>query len=104
MIKVEVFYKEKEVDRVLIKGHANYADYGYDIVCSGVSSIVITTINAIISFNENYIQYTSCKDDFTEIKIIEQNQITKILISNMLRMLREMEENYPKNIKIKEEK
>ena len=43
MIKVEI-----ENNKIEIKGHANYDDYGKDIVCASVSSIVITTINAII--------------------------------------------------------
>ena len=44
MIKVDL---TKE-NVITISGHANYDDKGKDIVCASVSSIVITTINAII--------------------------------------------------------
>ena len=52
MIKVEI-----ENNKIEIKGHANYDDYGKDIVCASVSSIVITTINAIIEFDPESIYY-----------------------------------------------
>ena len=42
MIKV---YNYK--DKITISGHARYNEKGQDIVCSSVSSIVMTTINAI---------------------------------------------------------
>ena len=45
MIKV---YLSK--DKVKISGHSDYAQKGYDIVCSSASSIFITTVNAIIKF------------------------------------------------------
>ena len=38
---------EKKENSILITGHALFDDYGKDIVCSAVSSIVITTINGI---------------------------------------------------------
>ena len=52
MIKVEI-----ENNKIEIKGHSNYDDYGKDIVCASVSSIVITTINAIIEFDPESIYY-----------------------------------------------
>ena len=51
MIKVNL----KEKDKIVITGHAGYDDYGKDIVCASVSSIVITTINAIIDIDDNAI-------------------------------------------------
>ena len=52
MIKVEI-----KNNKIEIKGHAYYDDYGKDIVCASVSSIVITTINAIIEFDPESIYY-----------------------------------------------
>ena len=42
MIKVEVIKKN-----ISIIGHANFDEYGKDIVCAAASSIVITSIEAI---------------------------------------------------------
>ena len=38
---------------IKISGHANYDEKGKDIVCASVSSIVITTINAIIEIDHD---------------------------------------------------
>ena len=58
MIKIEVTRKNGNVKQVCFKGHALYDEYGKDIVCSAVSSIVITTINAILSINDKAISYS----------------------------------------------
>ena len=87
---------------ISIKGHALYDDYGKDIVCSGISSIVTTSVNAILTFNKNYIKYT-IKDDLFTIEVNEHNEIVDNLLNNMINMLEEVEKDYPKNIKIRKE-
>ena len=101
MIKVNVLVSDK-VKKIVITGHANYDEYGKDIVCSSASSIVITTVNAIITFDESYINYKEEKDKFT-IEINKHDDTLEKLITNMLNMLKELENDYPKYIKIKEE-
>ena len=102
MIKVQIAAKDNNIKKINIKGHAGYDDYGKDIVCSSVSSITITTVNAILMFDKNYISYNEKKDDF-EIIINSNNDITNKLIQNMINMLTELSQDYPKNIKIEEE-
>ena len=102
MIKVQISVKDNNIKKINIKGHADYDDYGKDIVCSSVSSITITTINAILMFDKNYISYNGKKDNF-EIVINENNDITYKLVNNMINMLTELSQDYPKNIKIEEE-
>lgn len=102
MIKVQITAKDNNIKKINIKGHAGYDDYGKDIVCSSVSSITITTINAILMFDKNYISYNEKKDNF-EVVINENNDITNKLIRNMINLLTELSQDYPKNIKIEEE-
>lgn len=102
MIKVLISAKDNNIKQINIKGHADYDDYGKDIVCSSVSSITITTVNAILMFDKNYISYNEKKDNF-EIIINENNDITNKLIQNMINLLTELSQDYPKNIKIEEE-
>jgi hypothetical protein len=99
MIKVNVIGND---DKIEILGHAMYDDFGKDIVCAGVSSIVITTINAILSFDNEYITYKSDKDKFV-IEVKEHNEIVDNLLVNMVCMLQDIENDYPKNIKIRKE-
>ena len=94
MIKVEVTKKH-----ISILGHANFADYGKDIVCASVSSIVITSIEAIASFDAKAIDIQQT-DNKLDIIINKKDHITNKLINNMLNCLKEIEKKYPKNIKI----
>ena len=95
MIKIKVI-KEEFIKEVIISGHALYADYGKDIVCASVSSIVITTINAIEMFdNHNII----VNEEALSIKVLLSNEIIDKLLNNMLNMLSELANDYPKNIK-----
>ena len=101
MIKVNVLVKNN-IQQIELIGHANYNEYGKDIVCSAASSIVTTTVNAILMFDKDYITYQALKDKFIII-INSYNDIVDKLITNMLNLLKELEKDYPKNIKIKEE-
>ena len=94
MIKVR--YNE-EFTNLKITGHANYAEYGEDIVCASVSSIVETSINLAHEFNDN-IKYS---DDGNTIIVINTNDdnVLKVL-KNMIDMLIELQRQYPKNINI----
>lgn len=94
MIKVKV-----EKDSISIIGHANYSDFGKDIVCASVSSIVITSIEAIAKFNNKSVDIVNSSDKI-DIIINIHDDITDKLIDNMLTCLKEIEKQYPKNIKI----
>ena len=102
MIRVKISTKDDQVQKIDISGHADYDDYGKDIVCSSVSSIITTTVNAIIMFDNNYINYQEKKDDFVII-IKNNDEIVNNLIQNMLNLLSQLEDDYPDNIKIEEE-
>ncbi len=94
MIKVEI-----ENNKIEIKGHANYDDYGKDIVCASVSSIIITTINAIIEFDPESIYYEDLNNRIL-IEKLKDDDITNKLINNMIELLEELEKSYKDNIKI----
>lgn len=93
MIKVE--YNNK---KITISGHAGFADYGKDIVCASVSSIIYTTVNGLLNIDNESIKFTDNKT--ITIEILKNDNVTNILINNMLDLLKELEEQYPKNIKI----
>ena len=94
MIKVTV-----EKDSISITGHADYSDFGKAIVCASVSSIVITSIEAIAKFNNKSVDIINSSDKI-DIIINTHDDITDKLIDNMLTCLKEIEKQYPKNIKI----
>lgn len=95
MIKITI-----KDDEITIKGHSNYSEYGADIVCASVSSIAITTVNALLSIDEDCISYED-KDGYLNIKIKKHNEVIDKLINNMINLLKELENQYKKNIKIR---
>ena len=92
MIKIEV-----TKNRISLTGHAMYDDYGKDIVCAAVSSIVITTVNGILSIDKESIKVD--ENVFT-IMVLKDEIIINKLINNMINLLNELSLEYPKNIKI----
>lgn len=101
MIKVSVESKNKKhIDAVKILGHAMYDDFGKDIVCSSVSSIVTTTVNGIYEIDKDYLQIEEVKDGMI-ITILKNDTICDKLILNMVNLLSELSENYRENIMVK---
>ncbi len=100
MIKVTVIKENAKFKKISLLGHAMYDDYGKDIVCSAVSSIVITSVNGILALNKGSLSYLVSKKGMT-IDIKNMDETTQILIGNMISLLKELESKYPDNIEIK---
>ena len=98
----------KDKNKIRITGHSDYAVKGKDIVCSSVSSIFITTVNAILKFNDKaltYNRYDDKKDDnndYSEIILHSDDDITNKLINNMMELFYDLSKQYPKDIIVKE--
>ena len=101
MIKIKLLKKGDDFEKIIIKGHAMFDDFGKDIVCAAVSSTVITSINACLSIDDNSINYDD--SDGLKIEVRKNDVITYKIIDNMVSNLKELEKAYPKNVQIKEE-
>lgn len=99
MIKINTQKKNDLIEKVVIQGHSGYSESGSDIVCASVSSISITSVNAILKVNENAIFYKQ-DEGFLEIVINEHNKIIDLLLENMIELLEELASNYSKYVKI----
>ena len=91
----------KSGDHIEVSGHALFAEYGKDIVCAAVSSIVITTVNGISSIDDKAINCLE-KDGFISVDVVKHSKEVDALISNMMNLLKELEIQYKKNIRIEE--
>ena len=96
MIKISIKNNNDYIEEVSITGHAMYDDFGKDIVCSSVSSIVITTVNAIERIDKESISYTEIP---FSLKVLKESELTNILLENMISLLKELGSQYPENIK-----
>lgn len=67
MIKITVIKHAGQYQGFVISGHAGYAEEGQDIICSAVSALAVTTVNAIDSLAHVYVEaeqdegYISCQ-------------------------------------------
>lgn len=102
MVKVKINYKDNFITGFKISGHANYDSYGKDIVCASVSSIVITSINMALKLDETSVKAID-KSGLIEADILKQDEVINKIFINMIDMLKELEKDYKKNIKIFEE-
>lgn len=95
MIKVKYNSEYKLIE---VTGHAGYNDYGKDIVCASVSSIILSSVNLAHDFNDNVIY----KDENDKITIINEtnDENVKKVFNNMILCLIDLEKQYPSNIKI----
>ena len=95
MIKINI-----KKDEITIRGHSGYDEFGSDIVCASVSSICITTVNALLSIDEDCILYEE-HDGYLNIKIKKHSEAIDKLINNMVNLLKELQNQYKKNIEIR---
>lgn len=99
MIKVSIEKKNDLIEKIIIQGHSGYSESGSDIVCASVSSISITSVNAILKMDEKAISYKQ-DEGFLEIVVKEHIKIVDLLLENMIELLEELASNYSKYIKI----
>lgn len=102
MVQVKVLKTKEKISKITFVGHSMYDKVGKDIVCSSISSIMITTINGIDLLSKGDIKEKLSKDK-VEINVINNNKIVDTLLINMIMLLRDLEEQYPRNLKIEEE-
>ena len=102
MVRIKILKNQEKISKITFLGHSMYDIIGKDIVCSAISSIMITTINGIELLSKGDIKEKLSKDK-VEINVINNNKIVDTLLINMIMLLRDLEEQYPKNLKIEEE-
>ncbi len=100
MICIECEKKEGKIIALSLKGHANFAQLGKDIVCSAVSAVLIGGINALENPKEFILDVNEEKG---EIKIEKNGDVSThdyIVLETILIQLKSIEEVASKNVKI----
>ncbi len=109
MVKVNIYIDNlSNITKFTVKGHANYDDYGKDIVCSAVSVLAQTTIlslNKVCMINEKDLDYT-IDDGYTEVNLpknIDNIKLEKsqIVLKTFETGIRSIVESYPKHVTLK---
>ncbi len=109
MIRVNCYFKNNHLYRFRVEGHADFASHGSDIVCAGVSTLVINTINSIEKFLDEEIMLDDVDKKqgvidcyFANIEKGIYNNQTTILLKSMVFGLQSMEQMYGEYIMIHE--
>ena len=84
---------------VKIRGHANYAEYGKDIVCSAVSVLVQTLIQSVEELTADKIKY-SMSPGTVDIKFWCLSDQSKVLIDAFFIGVKGVATAYPAYVKV----
>lgn len=104
MITVELFRTDGLITKVRASGHSGYAEYGNDILCAAVSTLVQTAYLAIAEISDG-VEYTSDENkplfEFEVPSVTDRHDID-VILSAMLTGLRNLMRGYPQNIKLED--
>ncbi|MCJ8013783.1 ribosomal-processing cysteine protease Prp [Paenibacillus sp. KQZ6P-2] len=107
MIKVRILrQKDGSIHGFEVKGHANYAKHGEDIVCAGVSTVTVGTVNSLEALTGTIME-SRMNDGFLSAYLPgdgneDAGGQTQLLLESMVIMLNSIAESYGKYIQIKE--
>ncbi len=100
MIKVKVKRENNNITYINVTGHAEFADYGSDIVCSAVSCLCFTIANQLLSIDDT-LDITAVNNDFSFTNLSDTHDV-QLLLNTLVNGLVQVEDEYSKNIKVME--
>jgi uncharacterized protein len=102
MVKVSIEYRGSGFASLEVKGHANSAPYGKDLVCAAVSAVTIGALNALEKTDDFDISI-----DSGDVRLFAKAGIgvhDETVIETLIIQLKTIEESYKDSIEIKERK
>lgn len=102
MTKANFDFKNNLPYAFQISGHANYDEYGKDIVCSSITTAVFTTLNLLDKLlkKEDYSLFEDEDKGIIEFSLNIESELSSTIILNLLDIMKNIEEQYPRNLKI----
>lgn len=97
MITIEIRKSGDQYVGFSSKGHAEYAEEGYDIICAAVSVLTVNTLNAIEKFTEDAFS-AEAADGMVRWKFTERpvSEKTALLMDTLVLGLEDIQESYGK--------
>ncbi|MBR6071861.1 MAG: ribosomal-processing cysteine protease Prp [Acholeplasmatales bacterium] len=95
MIEYKIIYNDNII--VNVSGHALYSDYGNDIVCASVSSMLTMTVNLVDNLGYKF-NSVKMEKGYTSFDVIN-NEVTKGIVTTLEELLDSLSKKYPKNVK-----
>ncbi|MFA6796323.1 MAG: ribosomal-processing cysteine protease Prp [Bacilli bacterium] len=98
MIRVLVKKNTERILRIELRGHADYAEEGKDIVCAGVSACFLGALSAIE--NSKSVKYSYDKGQGYVEATKDINSYDSTVLDVLYRQLELIAKSYPKFVKI----
>ena len=97
MIQISIIRHNNEYSQIKAFGHAEYDDYGKDIVCAAVSVLIINAANSLENFTDDLIMAETHEDGTTEILLKEHpSKEAGLLIDSLILGLEGIRNQYGK--------
>lgn len=105
MTTIEIFQQNGRVIRYKATGHAEYANYGEDIVCAAISTILQFPLAGLQDVLNITPKFEINSDGYLEVDMIGMNFSDKekeinVLLNSMVVMLKELSKGYPEHLKL----
>jgi uncharacterized protein YsxB (DUF464 family) len=106
MTTVSVRYEGEGIGSISVKDHADYAEYGHDIVCAAASVLITTCANALETV-AGVSPITHVDERTAEIRVTlpkglsePQHHDAQIILRTTEQGFRDIAQQYPKNLKM----
>ncbi|MCR4649548.1 MAG: ribosomal-processing cysteine protease Prp [Lachnospiraceae bacterium] len=97
MISVDIFKKNGTYKEIRCKGHAEYDDYGKDIVCAAVSVLVENCFNSVEKYAYDDFIASSIDNGITSLQLKDDiSHDAELLIDSMILGLEGIRQQYGK--------
>ncbi|QGS51689.1 ribosomal-processing cysteine protease Prp [Spiroplasma tabanidicola] len=101
MVLARFNFKNENIKKVTVSGHAEADNYGNDLVCAGITAIISGTLNGLDQLYKKDVELIVLENEIVIIVKKDSKDLQKILIF-LLIQLQTIEIQYPKNFKIEE--
>lgn len=95
--------KQKRIIEFSVQGHSNYANYGEDIVCAGISALTQAALLGLVEHLKLAVVH-EVKPGLLKVTLTEQllDERSDAILETMVLGLRQIAQAYKKHVRIKE--
>lgn len=107
MTKIEILRKNGRIISYRAVGHAEYDEYGSDIVCAALSTALQFPLAGFQDVLDIYPRFEISSEGFLSVDLADMDLKDKerevhTLLESMLIIVKQLSKDYPKNIKLVE--
>ncbi|MCD8028389.1 MAG: ribosomal-processing cysteine protease Prp [Erysipelotrichaceae bacterium] len=100
MVNVKILKEGNDILEIEVSGHADSNEYGFDLVCAGVSTACVGICNELV--NHNFLEYGNIElqAGYCHIVVEEFDKLHQVVLETFVTILKTIEESYGDYLKI----